>query len=214
MTGHLMEYYEMYVCNSVGIRAKEFELSNEQLKSLLTLDEYELIARKLIGKYANNFGSGLCKIILNNDDAISWITFCVMLADIRWNEQKSPKHIYRLKAAIWGIKRWKSNIIGECKKGEVSLTSKNDNEEIPVVSYGKEPIEELIYSEQCAVNPDIYKMMLKSNLSEVQRLVLICRFWGNLSLDTIASHCGVGKEAIRQIESNAITRLRKNACHL
>jgi DNA-directed RNA polymerase specialized sigma24 family protein len=43
--------------------------------------------------------------------------------------------------------------------------------------------------------------------------VLVMRFWRKMTLDEVGSNFAVGKERIRQIEANAISRLRKYFRH-
>lgn len=57
---------------------------------------------------------------------------------------------------------------------------------------------------------DVVGDILNTKLSERERTVLVCRFWGEMTLKETAKYCGVTRERVRQNECKAFRKLLKD----
>jgi hypothetical protein len=75
-----------------------------------------MLAKKIISKFSPSFYSGLRQELLSNEEAISEIAEAIMIADWRWDKDRTghegkskTKYSYRNQCGLWAIKTYVSN---------------------------------------------------------------------------------------------------------
>jgi RNA polymerase sigma factor (sigma-70 family) len=189
-----------FVCSQVGT-LKPYAVTEERQRELLTLDEYQTIARKLICRHARS----LAYHMLKSEDAIAHVVEYLIKADIRWSPDNGCSRLsYRGKVGVWAIKRYRSNLMSENKKAEKQFGDIQQTD-----TSAKSPVRLLIEREEQSINPNMLRLMDKAHLTEVQRFCIICRYYGGLTLQQIGEECGVERQRIEQIIRKALLRLKK-----
>ena len=95
-----------------GIGTHKINYRDHNEVEFSNLSEYMLMAKKSISKFANKFYNGLSRIMLQDEDAVSSVAYCIMLADWRYDENYNTKiknktrYSYRNQCAIWAIQSY------------------------------------------------------------------------------------------------------------
>ena len=189
------------VCSKVGKIKEPFNLTPEQVDKLLPLETYQIISQKLIVSHAKN----LTNVMIKSEDAIAFVVDYLVRADVKWIKYHSDDEVYRLilrsKAGRFAIKKYSNKFRLEWKK------SKNEVQLYNNVPSGKTPVKILIEKEERVINPNMLRLM--SSLTETQKFCLICRYYGNMTLQQIGDEVNVERERIRQIIRKALLKLHK-----
>lgn len=179
----------------------------------LTLDEYLLMAKKSISRFAPS----LAPRLLKNEDFVSEIAYSIMMADWRWDSSKdnnkdgkNSRVGYRSKCADWAIKvnikklKNKNNL----PSGEqiLSLNHNVGNDEKSVDLYN---IVEDKRISKFEPNIDINTFFDNSNLTDSQKKYLEMRYINGVKLKDIAEQSGTTIQNINKIINIAIKKIKK-----
>ncbi len=180
--------------------------SNIQFDSL---DDYLLLAKKCISKFAN----GLSKKMLKDEDAISYVANSIMMADWRWDENysneqgtKKTKYSYRNQCAIWAIQTYATKVYKKPKKINkvYSMDHLPDDDGLSVHELLQDtntvdPQDNMSNVEQKEdLGKLIHELITLDCLSARQQDYLKLYYFDNYTFDKIGKKYGVTREAVRQ----------------
>jgi RNA polymerase sigma factor (sigma-70 family) len=192
-------------------------MENQKFEDLNT---YILLAKKVISKFAPGFYTGLNKELLSNEDAISDIASALMMADWRWdknrtgfNGQSKTRYSYRNQCGLWAIKTYISN---KYKKKNMKLSIDNINNH-DMQTYAAnivdrsscDPYEILADKEEKAfIKENINKILDSGILSDKQTNQIKQYYFENKTLLQIGKEYGVTREAVRQNIQKGLNRIK------
>lgn len=180
--------------------------SNIQFDSL---DDYLLLAKKCISKFAN----GLSKKMLKDEDAIAYVANSIMMADWRWDENysneqgtKKTKYSYRNQCAIWAIQTYATKVYKKPKKINkvYSMDHLPDDDGLSVHELLQDtntvdPQDNMSNVEQKEdLSKLIHELITLDCLSARQQDYLKLYYFDNYTFDKIGKKYGVTREAVRQ----------------
>lgn len=207
-----------------GIGNHKIKYKNHDQIKFDSLEQYLLLAKKAISKFANSFFAGLTKKMLNDEDAISSVANAIMMADWRWDDNytnkkgtKKTKYSYRNQCALWAIQTYVSKMYKKPKKINKIYSIDYDMDDLEGLSV-HECLEDSKYK-----TPDdtISEIEQKDNLSELvsNMLSLDCLsdrqkdyiklyYFEDYTFDKIGKKYGITREAVRQGLNKAIETIR------
>lgn len=180
--------------------------SNIQFDSL---DDYLLLAKKCISKFAN----GLSKKMLKDEDAIAYVANSIMMADWRWDENykneqgtKKTQYSYRNQCAIWAIQTYATKVYKKPKKINkvYSMDHLPDDDGLSVHELLQDtntvdPQDNMSNVEQKEdLSKLIHELITLDCLSARQQDYLKLYYFDNYTFDKIGKKYGVTREAVRQ----------------
>lgn len=169
-------------------------LPEHNTKAFDTLENYLLIAHKVVAQHANKIRPGLAAELLSNEDAMSYVAYEIMLADWLYDSTKGRSlEGYRFLRAEWEMRRYCS------KKGKMTK---------------HEPLYENVPVKQKEDNGDVEhcQYLLKhSVLTEKERESIELKFFHNMTFMEIASQLNVSFQAVQKTVERALKKLRNTA---
>lgn len=184
------------------------------------LDTYILLAKKVISKFAPSFYNGLNKELLSNEDAISDIASALMMADWKWdknrtgfNGQSKTRYSYRNQCGLWAIKTYVTN---KYKKKNNKLSIDNlSNDDLKthaaniVDRSNSNPYDILAEKEEKDIIQQNINSVLESGiLSDKQKNQIKKYYFENKTLLEIGKEYGVTREAVRQNIQKGLKRIK------
>lgn len=207
-----------------GIGNHKIKYKNHDQIEFDSLEQYILLAKKAISKFANGFFSGLAKKMLNDEDAISSVANAIMMADWRWDDNysntkgtKKTKYSYRNQCALWAIQTYVSKMYKKPKKIKkvYSIDYDTDNadglsiHECLEDSKYKTPDENMSETEQKEDLSELVSNMLSLDcLSDRQKDYIKLYYFESYTFDKIGKKYGITREAVRQGLNKAIETIR------
>lgn len=194
-------------------------MNSYQYDSLFT---YINFAKKTISKFAPKIYNGLSKEMLKNEDAIADVAYAIMLADWKYDEnrtgkitgKKKTRYSYRNQCAIWAIQTYatknkkRKNILSI--DNQILSDEKNTYESLLSDDDGCQPFDNIINKEQTELTNDLVKMIFDSNiLTDKQKSQLKMYYFDDMTLQQIGDQFGITREAVRQTIKNSIKKLQE-----
>ena len=190
-----------------------------------TLSTYTMLAKKIISKFSPSFYSGLRQELLSNEEAISEIAEAIMIADWRWDKDRTghegkskTKYSYRNQCGLWAIKTYVSN---KYKKKNMSFSIHNEiSSRVESKSFAenmkeKTPSDPFLLlaekEEKELVSKYLSDILSSEILSEKQRDQIKEYYFNDKTLLEIGNEYGVTREAIRQNIQKGLTKIRDYA---
>lgn len=208
-----------------GIGKQKIKYKDPNLIKFDTLDNYLILAKKAISKFANKTFNGLSIKMIKDEDAISYVANAIMMADWRWDENyindngtKKSLYSYRNQCSIWAIQTYAKQFYSKKQKAlakylSLDHTTEDDNP----LTYQyisdkniKNPLDILMLKEQEKDLKDTIKNLLEaSNLTERQKEYIKLYYFDGLTLDKIGKQFNITREAVRQNLSKALNSIRE-----
>lgn len=161
---------------------------SKNTRKYLTLEQYEVIARKILNK---NYPK-ISNWITRDNDRFGDVVNAVMMADHQWDENRGTLVGYRKQRVVWCVR---TMLHKEKKNRTISLNyAFNDSTElldtIPDI-IGPDLVE---YGDKLEVLRN--KVEKSSVLTEREKLC-IGQYFSNVSLDTMCENLSISKECIK-----------------
>ena len=177
--------------NSPSVK-KVFSL-NQKDEDLYSIKTYEELAKRYIRVNAGP----LTRILLNDDDAVSYIMYKLMVGTCHWNHKW--KHIYIKEKYLWYIGRYAVikliNLYGKNKLSHI--WSLNSNSLLELISHHKNiTILDKEYEDENEIEEHFTNAIkINQSLSNTQRKYLLC-ICGGLNQSQTAVKFGVSRQAV------------------
>lgn len=209
-----------------GIGNQKIKYKNHSTIEFDSLQDYILLAKKAISKFANQFYQGLSVKMLKDEDAISSVANAIMMADWRWDENyqneqgtKKTRYSYRNQCALWAIqthitkdhkknKKFKKKIysldhvIEDDAESSVHNFTQDDRtlspETILMQAENKEELTRLIDS-----------LLSLDCLSSRQKDYIRLYYFESYTFEKIGQKYGITREAVRQGLNKAINMIKE-----
>jgi RNA polymerase sigma factor (sigma-70 family) len=206
-----------------GIGNQKIKYKNHESIQFDSMEEYILLAKKSISKFANKISNGLSTKMLKDEDAISSVATAIMMADWRWDEDykneagtKKTKYSYRNQCAIWAIQTHVSKIYKKPKKINKIYSLDHDIEDLDgsVHQYikdenAKSPEDILIEKEYNDNLEKVTQQILNLDcLSARQKDYIYLYYFEDYTFEKIGKKYGITREAVRQGLNKAINILK------
>lgn len=204
-----------------SVNRSKITYKNPEDVDFAALNEYILIAKKCISKYANKFYKGLASKMLKDEDAISSVTHAIMMADWRWDNEydlkngtKRNRHSYRKQCGIWAIKTYISKTCGKMPNVVSLDKSINDDNlsfyDCTANTKTKTAEAIIIDSEDKSEMSELVDQLLNSDfLGEKQRIYIRLYYLEGMTFAEIAEQYGCCKETVRQNIYKGINLLKE-----
>lgn len=209
-----------------GIGTHKINYRDHNEVEFSNLSEYMLMAKKSISKFANKFYNGLSRIMLQDEDAVSSVAYCIMLADWRYDENYNTKiknktrYSYRNQCAIWAIQSYVTKNYRKQKSKQYhtySLDYPTDQEKSNTYyTYiedpkTKSPVQVLQEQERLeTIKTKVRDLINDETISEQQREYIRLYYYEGMTFDQIGKRFSLTREAIRQSIKKAIKAIREN----
>jgi RNA polymerase sigma factor (sigma-70 family) len=183
--------------------------------SFESLSDYITLAKKIIAKNA--------KWLLKDEDAISSVAHCIMMADWRYDENNNlgkdrpnkTLYSYRNQCGIWGIKTYltkkSKKVFPTCSLDYQNQISGNNVHNIIQDKKSRTPLEEL-ENEECSENTRTFidKILNSDEISKKQQEFIKLYYLENYTYERIAKLHGLRRESVRQSIIRALKVLKEN----
>jgi RNA polymerase sigma factor (sigma-70 family) len=207
-----------------GIGNQKISYPDHDNIKFASVSEYLLFAKKSISKFANNFYNGLSRIMLQDDDAISNVAYCIMLADWRYNEnyhikvKNKTRYSYRNQCAIWAIQSYiTKNYKKNSQHYSVYSLDYSNNEDSSSTCYNyiqdhkvknpSEAVEEQERTENLKLK--ISQLINNDSISDQQKEYIRLYYYEGKTFEQIGKKFSLTREAIRQSIKKAIKTIRE-----
>ena len=191
-----------------------------------SLNEYLLLAKKAISKFANQFYQGLASKMLKDEDAISSIANAIMMADWRWDQDynnskgtKKTKYSYRNQCSLWAIQTYVSKNQKKNKKFKQvysldHILESSDESATPhsFIQDDKSftPDEQVILKEDKEQLTTLIDNLLSVDcLTARQKDYIRLYYFESYTFDKIGKKYGITREAVRQGLNKAIQTIKE-----
>lgn len=190
-----------------------------------SLEFYTNLAQRAISKFSSTTGNTTVKSMLKSDDAIASVANAIMMADWRWDEnrtgktgEKKTKYSYRNQCAIWAIK---SHITRKKHKKhkmfiDHCIPNRSDNEMslLDIVAKDEtDPSEIIAKNENQLINQRYVAEILSDTntiISDKQKQYIKLYYLENKTFAQIGKQYNITREAVRQGIKKAFVKLREN----
>jgi len=209
-----------------GIGTQKINYRDHNEVEFSNLSEYMLMAKKSISKFANRFYNGLSKRMLKDEDAISSVAYCLMLADWRYDENykskydtKKTHYSYRNQCAIWAIqsyltKNYKKNNLHNSKIYSLDHVVDQENGS---TSYNfindkscRNPLDELQQIEEDNhLKNYVSNILSNANISEIQKEYIRLYYYEGKTFAQIGEKFSLTREAVRQSIKKALAKIKE-----
>lgn len=210
-----------------GIGNQKIAYKNHKDIEFDSLDEYLLLAKKSISKFANQFYQGLSTKMLKDEDAVASVANAIMMADWRWDDNylndkgtKKTKYSYRNQCALWAIQTYVSKGMKKSKiynKKIYSLDHAIDYEDSGSCSVNalvedvssRPPDETLIEKEDKQALSDLIENLLNLEcLTARQKDYIRLYYFESYTFEKIGKKYNITREAVRQGLNKTIELIR------
>lgn len=195
-----------------GIGEQKLEYKDHSTIKFDDLKTYILLAKKAISKFGPKFYSGLASKMLKDEDAVSSIANAIMMADWRWDENrtglngaKKTKYSYRNQCALWAIKTHVSKEHKFGKKHKVYSLDYIADENDAGLHYAapdkksEQPDDIVVEKENNEnLNNTINELLTLSALSDRQKDYIRLYYFESYTFEQIGKKYGITREAVRQ----------------
>jgi RNA polymerase sigma factor (sigma-70 family) len=185
------------------IRELRVEYKEKPKEYYCSLDEYILMAKKSIAKFASPLAKGL----LRNDDFISEIAHSIMMADWRWNGL-GDRVGYRSKCANWAIKvnlrKLKKNTDLKILSLNYDINYDNGNDNVGLYNIIED---KRLNNYPKSINTEA--IFEKSGLTDKQKQLLIMYYIDGMKLREIAEQVGTTPQNINKIIRTSVKKIKK-----
>ena len=210
-----------------GIGNQKIQYKDHSTMNFDSLDNYMLLAKKSISKFANQIYSGLATKMLKDEDAIASVSNAIMMADWRWDENyqndkgtKKTRYSYRNQCALWAIQTYVSKNYKKNKKFKNKIYSLDyiveNNDDSSVHSFTEDnkslsPEEILIKKEDKEELSHLLDSLLNLNcLSARQKDYIKLYYFESYTFEKIGQKYGITREAVRQGLNKAISLIKES----
>lgn len=209
-----------------GIGNQKIKYKNHSTIQFDSLQEYILLAKKSISKFANQFYQGLSSKMLHDEDAVSAVANAIMMADWRWDENyendkgtKKTKYSYRNQCALWAIQTYVTKDHKKDKKFKKKVFSLDhmieDDNESSVHSFTQDdkslsPETILINAENKQELTNLINSLLNlDRLTARQKDYIRLYYFEAHTFEKIGQKYGITREAVRQGLNKAINTIKE-----
>jgi RNA polymerase sigma factor (sigma-70 family) len=209
-----------------GIGNQKIKYKNHSTIQFDSLQEYILLAKKSISKFANQFYQGLSSKMLHDEDAVSAVANAIMMADWRWDENyendkgtKKTKYSYRNQCALWAIQTYVTKDHKKDKKFKKKVFSLDhmieDDNESSVHSFTQDdkslsPETILINAENKQELTNLINSLLNLDcLTARQKDYIRLYYFEAHTFEKIGQKYGITREAVRQGLNKAINIIKE-----
>lgn len=209
-----------------GIGNQKIKYKNHSTIEFDSLQDYILLAKKAISKFANQFYHGLSVKMLKDEDAVSSVANAIMMADWRWDADyqndkgtKKTKYSYRNQCALWAIQTYVTKDHKKNKKFRKKIYSLDhiveDEKESSVHNFTADdrslsPEDILIQSENKQELSRLIDSLLSLDcLSPRQKDYIRLYYFESYTFEKIGKKYGITREAVRQGLNKAINMIRE-----
>lgn len=209
-----------------GIGNQKIQYKDHSLIEFDSLQEYMLLAKKSISKFANQFYNGLALKMLKDEDAISLVANAIMMADWRWDDNyqnekgtKKTKYSYRNQCALWAIQTYltkdhKKNKKFKKKVYSLDHTMEDDNES-SIHDFTED--EKIISPENALIQKESKEELTKlinslldlDCLTARQKDYIRLYYFESYTFEKIGQKYGITREAVRQGLNKAINMIKE-----
>ena len=184
------------------------------------LKTYLLLAKKAISKFGPKFYNGLAAKMLKDEDAIASIANAIMMADWRWDENrtglngaKKTKYSYRNQCALWAMQTYVSKEHKHTNKNKVySLDYSDDDTDLhglsPDLDTNKPDTIVMQQEEKDNLSSLIQQLLSLNSLSDRQKDYIRLYYFESNTFEQIGQKYGITREAVRQGLNKALDILR------
>lgn len=200
----------------VGIGDKVVTLPDKDSVNFEALDDYYLIAKKIISTHAPKIRTGLADEMLNNDDAISNIAHAIMMADWKF-DGRGNRLGYRKRMGEYAIKNYAARSGRVFRRQVFSLDnfinkmveSESFAQSLPDLSGG--PGDNIERQEELDVLRERLEELLSCDLiSDQQASYLRMYYLEGKSLSEIGKTRGVSKQGVSELIRKTCNILRQH----
>jgi RNA polymerase sigma factor (sigma-70 family) len=192
------------------------------------LDFYLTLAKKNIAKFADSICQGSAKKMLQSEDAIANVANGIMMADWRWDKNRTgpvtgrskTQYSYRNQCAIWSIQSYITRQYGKKnikRNKQLSLDQSYDDLTLQnIISNDKHDsvLDAMIAKENKKhLNEDIYILLNSDILSSRQSEYIRMYYFEGMTLEAIGKKFNITREAVRQAMNKAYRMLREVLNH-
>lgn len=209
-----------------GIGNQKIQYKDHSKIEFSSLNEYMLLAKKSISKFANQYYQGLSAKMLKDEDAISSVANAIMMADWRWDENysndkgtKKTRYSYRNQCALWAIQTYITKDHKKDKKFKKKAYSLNhildDTNEVSMnelMSDKKIASPETILIEQETKEEltNLIESLLNLDcLTTRQKDYLRLYYFESYTFEKIGNKYGITREAVRQGLNKALSIIKE-----
>lgn len=189
-----------------GLKNPRNSFPSHEGKEFLSMSEYLKMAKNIISHIVGKKNVKLAYEMMTNEDVISNIATCIMIADWRFDESKGKRSTYRFGGAIHGIQSFLK--FRRTKKPIYSIDYEYEDGlfmDSLIDDKQKEPID-IINHEQTL---ETIEKLKSSILTEKEAHCIQSYFFENMTYQEIGDSINLTKERVRQIINESLTKLRK-----
>jgi len=209
-----------------GIGNQKIQYKDHSTIQFDSLNEYILLAKKSISKFANQFYQGLSSKMLNDEDAVSAVANAIMMADWRWDENyqndkgtKKTKYSYRNQCALWAIQTYITKDHKKNKKFKKKAYSLDhiveDDNESSIHNFTQDdrslsPETILMNEENKTELTQLIDSLLSLDcLTARQKDYIRLYYFESYTFEKIGKKYGITREAVRQGLNKAINMIKE-----
>lgn len=209
-----------------GVGNQKIKYKDHSTIQFDSLQEYILLAKKSISKFANQFYQGLSSRMLKDEEAIASVANAIMMADWRWDENyqnnkgtKKTKYSYRNQCALWAIQTYITKDHRKDKKFKKKAMSldhiSEDNDGMSPHSFMEDdkapsPEDILIQQENRQELSKLIESLLSLDcLTLRQKDYIRLYYFESYTFEKIGQKYGITREAVRQGLNKAISMIKE-----
>lgn len=208
-----------------GIGNQKIKYKDHSTIEFDSLQDYLLLAKKAISKFANQFYNGLSTKMLKDEDAVSSVANAIMMADWRWDENyqndkgtKKTKYSYRNQCALWAIQTYISKDHQKDKKYKNKVYSLDhiieSNDETTAHNITQD--DRVLSPEQILINKEnkeelsklIQSLLDLECLTTRQKDYIRLYYFESYTFEKIGQKYGITREAVRQGLNKALSLIK------
>lgn len=212
-----------YVITDVKARRKQYtdmkngnqEAIDAVNRRMLTVEQYQSLARRIIGKWAPSYARSQ---MLNSDDAVDFVAHRIMVGDWGYNSKKSNIKTYRGYCGKRAIQVYLSilseqqNVVTNYLDSHSERRTDSDKSVYDVISddNAPHPSERMETIERCEeVRRDL--LILMGDLNDTQRACITMHHIDENSMADIGRELGITREGVRRSIEEGMKAMRKIA---
>lgn len=205
-----------------GVGKQKLDYKDHSSIKFDDLKTYILLAKKAISKFGPKFYNGLSAKMLKSEDAISFVTNAIMMADWRWDEnrlgstgKKKTKYSYRNQCALWAIQTYvsKEHKVSKNNKSYSLDYSIEDGTDLHSISADDscEPPDSIVMKieERENLSSLINQLLSLNTLSDRQKDYIKLYYFESQTFEQIGNKYGITREAVRQGLNKGLDIIRR-----
>lgn len=144
-------------------------------------------------------GGKFARTLNQSEDAISYVAYSLMLADLKWREGKgTQKSSWRIAQGKFAISKYLKRL-NRMRQDPENLQAKKD------ISFHKSPLEDMILREE---EEGVVYSLNNSGLKPLEYEIIKLRLWENQTFKEIGEHYKITKQAAVIRYNKALERLK------